>query len=873
MSNRRFGLPVAALGLLVFAAASSPAQECDPQDPGTPPSPGMTCQLTDEPPRTFAAQVMNARKGDVLLVAACGGPVRVLFKALHPPQTYTHEAIMLEDFTELAHSTNFTERQKDRDNMNTAGLDGIHARILQFGLPGGVVESVSEAFGGIWYRDPEYPSKIYLDQAFSIQVCDEDIPAAGMLVLKPRVEQTALRSQLEAAAESARRLARDRMSSTYHSHYRPFGFSQGIISFDPEWRAANCPACDPLTPGERLCPDCDPLPGSFTASTPGQWYDHTRATVSTTFIWTALKEAGITLEGPLEPAEQGLWSNEHAADGLYVYSADNRSSAGQALYTNIYNKAVETASGFPDFIWANLDDAADDVANQVANCFAFDWCAEAAKDSDAWRNPGQGFSVSPDNMRDLWDVWDGYNEPIAPAPGGTEWIYRWASSTGTGSVSGRVQHRGAVVGGATVELKPGTQTTTDTQGRFAFPGVGAERYRIRAVAQVLGQPMSGVREVQLGPGGAIDAQIEVGQFVLATGHPSTYLLNGVVVYRGSDDAEVHQIFQSEQNSLAVNNWADQNLSQATGGGLGARQTAGDPVGIWWDGNNNKLHVFYRDPDGRVLFFYLREGVWNWGGDLTLAAGAPLAAGDPTAYVTGHPRIHVVYRDQNGHIQNIGFAAGETWGAADLTTASGAVAAAGEPSATAFGGSDTNEWVVYRSADNHIRVIPRRHGTYFSADLTAETGAPFAAGDPQLYVEGDETVNVVYRDLQGHIQKLSIRYDGAGGWRRTDISIDVPNSVGTGRPAACSNCVGPQVFARTEAGHILALSASGGLWSGTDLTSSVGAPEAAEDPTAVWIGHHQVLYRGFDEHVYRIWDYPAGDWHWQDLTNAARRDHP
>lgn len=48
-------------------------------------------------------------------------------------------------------------------------------------------------------------------------------------------------------------------------------------------------------------------------------------------------------------------------------------------------------------------DMPDDVANQVCNAFASDFCSEDAKDSQAWReNSGTGYTVSPDDTLNSW---------------------------------------------------------------------------------------------------------------------------------------------------------------------------------------------------------------------------------------------------------------------------------------------------------------------------------------------------------------------------------------------------------------------------------------------------------------------------------------
>jgi hypothetical protein len=70
-----------------------------------------------------------------------------------------------------------------------------------------------------------------------------------------------------------------------------------------------------------------------------------------------------------------------------------------------------------------LTDVSDDLANQLANCFAFDDCSRAAKDSEEWRRPGGGESVAPDDI----PFWDPYTllEDVSYQPGGWQPVYTW----------------------------------------------------------------------------------------------------------------------------------------------------------------------------------------------------------------------------------------------------------------------------------------------------------------------------------------------------------------------------------------------------------------------------------------------------------------
>jgi hypothetical protein len=63
-------------------------------------------------------------------------------------------------------------------------------------------------------------------------------------------------------------------------------------------------------------------------------------------------------------------------------------------------------------------------------------------------------------------------------------------------------------------------------------------------------------------------------------------------------------------------------------------------------------------------------------------------------------------------------------------------------------------VVYRGVDNDIHELYWQNGAWSVNDLTATTGAPAAAGDPNGYVfDAQEQMHVIYPSADGHIDEF------------------------------------------------------------------------------------------------------------------------
>lgn len=108
---------------------------------------------------------------------------------------------------------------------------------------------------------------------------------------------------------------------------------------------------------------------------------------------------------------------DYPAMSLVSYPESVRIAAGEALYDVVRDK-VRASSSMAS--WVGL---ANRIANQATNCFAGLGCANT---TDAWRSPGPGLTVSPDNLlptsfsvtnvSDLPDMSDPSTPPICTSP-------------------------------------------------------------------------------------------------------------------------------------------------------------------------------------------------------------------------------------------------------------------------------------------------------------------------------------------------------------------------------------------------------------------------------------------------------------------------
>ncbi len=270
-------------------------------------------------------------------------------------------------------------------------------------------------------------------------------------------------------------------------------------------------------------------------------------------------------------------------------------------------------------------------------------------------------------------------------------------------------------------------------------------------------------------------------------------------------------------------------------------------------------------NGEVELWYRGEAMWA-NNDLTAAAGAPAAVGDPAGYTWAVDSTeHAVYRGADAHIHELWF--NGAWNHNDLTVAAGAPAAASDPAGYTWS-VDSTQHVVFVGSDNHVHEL-WFNGAWNHNDLTVAAGAPVATA---MKITGytwdhDSTQHVIYVGFDSHIHELWFN----GAWNHNDLS------VAAGAPAAVLGTPAGYVYGVDSTQHVTYRGVDGhvhelwfnGAWNHNDLTAATGAPLAAGDPSgytwAVDSTQHNV-YRGLDGHVHELWF--NGAWNHNDLTDAA-----
>jgi hypothetical protein len=253
-------------------------------------------------------------------------------------------------------------------------------------------------------------------------------------------------------------------------------------------------------------------------------------------------------------------------------------------------------------------------------------------------------------------------------------------------------------------------------------------------------------------------------------------------------------------------------------------------------------------------------------DLTAAAGAPRAAGEPFAWVTAAQDVQdVTYRGTDGHVYELWRTASGT-GYSNLSALAAAPRALGDPKAWEWPPAGTHN-VVYRGTDNHLHALWWTTGPVGHDDLTALSGAPPPAGEPFPYVSPPFGVqNVVYRGTDGHLHGLYWSFGAVGHDDLTALS-------GAPRPlrdpfAYFIDAFGVQnvIYVGID-NHIHGLYWSTGAVSHDDLTTLSGAPVPADpsqqdragDPvaTVTEAGLQHAIYFGSDFHLHALyWDLGA-----------------
>jgi hypothetical protein len=250
--------------------------------------------------------------------------------------------------------------------------------------------------------------------------------------------------------------------------------------------------------------------------------------------------------------------------------------------------------------------------------------------------------------------------------------------------------------------------------------------------------------------------------------------------------------------------------------------------------------------------------WKHIQDLGEVGKAPAAVGRPAAYAWEADRTgHLFYRSADNYIHELWFAADSGWQHAHTTYLTGAPPAAGDPCGYAWEGDGTQH-VFYRGADGHIHQLWYiADSRWHRSDVTFDTGAPLAAGDPCGYAwEDDRTQHVFYRGVDGHIHQHW--YIAGSGWHRSDVTFDTGATPAAGDPCGYAWELDrtQHVFYRGTDNHVHELwyVADTG-WHHSDTGQAAGAPLAAGDPCGyAWEGDasEHVFYRSQRGVLQELW---------------------
>jgi hypothetical protein len=457
-------------------------KECDPDNlPDNIPK-GFSCQLTSEVEnRAVPGRIVNARKGDIILSPADDGLIGLLLKQVVPPQRYSHTGIMTSNYYEITHSTSSQSRMKDHSALvqdSDKPTDGFDPNTLKYQWPGTVTQTVDNAFKGEEMPDPDTidkdtgKPKTFNIGAFRFTKIGADIGGhwelVEPLVIKPApaLETVEVRKNLHKLADAAKAIK---------GHYRFFCYTDAAIGLGT---------------------------GGLAPASTGQLAG-TRPTCCSSLIWLAAKDSNLQLESPNEKTKDkdleqspdkvaGAQVDSNTRDGLYLYTAEERAHSAEWMHDFIHDaveQSTEDATWFPEPIITLFTDMPDDVANQIVNTFASDWADEDAKDSDKWKNPGDGHAVSPDNLL-FWDApttngsasWGlyGYAEPLIYRMQRYESveISRWKKTSGEAKITVHVTYKGNPVAEALVTIS-GQELFTDANGNVTFT-VNNGSYLIKA---------------------------------------------------------------------------------------------------------------------------------------------------------------------------------------------------------------------------------------------------------------------------------------------------------------------------------------------------------------------------------------------------------
>jgi Trypsin len=276
-----------------------------------------------------------------------------------------------------------------------------------------------------------------------------------------------------------------------------------------------------------------------------------------------------------------------------------------------------------------------------------------------------------------------------------------------------------------------------------------------------------------------------------------------------------------------------------------------------DTRRNTEILLFRGGDGTVRSLYWSTGAVGHD-NLSGTARAPKATGDPVGYYAAAYDTHnVIYRTSDGHLHSLYWVgvAPVIYGG-NLTGTIAAPPAAGDP--TAYIDAAGFNIVVYRSVKGDILSVYWANGPSGLDNLSGVAGTPLAAGDPVAYYTAhNDTHQVVYRGGNGHLYELYwAGVAPVAGW---DLTAPAGAPAATGTPAAyysASTNTKHVVYRSADGGlHEIVWAPGGGIPAHINLTAAYAAPPAAADRPAAFtvqgLYTQHLAYRGSDQHIYEM----------------------
>lgn len=320
-------------------------------------------------------------------------------------------------------------------------------------------------------------------------------------------------------------------------------------------------------------------------------------------------------------------------------------------------------------------------------------------------------------------------------------------------------------------------------------------------------------------------------------HASTGLLVGLHTNGGCDERAVghnHGLAMSAiiresplVRELLRSGWQRQNLSLAAG----APQAKGDPVA-------GAGAVLFRGHHGSLQRLAKVAGYWECL-NLTALTGAPPMRGNPAPLTEGDALL-VFYRGRDRDIHLL--RGGTAWAFFNLSRGADLPPAAEDPAVvrTAEGLS-----VAYLDPEGHLYEIRRRGDRWGRAGSPSlATGAPPARGGLTGLSLGN-TYQWFYFDDRGDLHRLQ----WTGQWRHETLGGDAPRMLG--RPAVWSTTEGLELVYRTRKGRLILRRERDG-WRPADLMQQSDLPPAKGDPqVAAGAGATFLLYCDRDDLLHQL----------------------